>query len=335
MSAMPGTGPSQSPADMLRRIQELQAAGPAAGHVTGQHLITKVLLKRFAEPSGPHQGLICPFRLEYPDARHRPLGPGGCAKVNNFVPWASGSVEKLWKETEDRLGDALAALDADALFGDVGHVSVIKSAIALHFARSKAAWAVHARAWAETVERGRRRWLTEHRQVLARWFYMKKGLYPAGDEALGAFADELMELSLSLGRSGALWRERIESLFLRSRDMTQAAGLEILTPPGNEEFLIGDVPALTVRADRAGVGVLGGIALAEAQSVFLPLGPRHVAALGRADKIIRLTSGQVAEVNARQLRGAIDYVYLRPGSALMTTVRSFARQRTKSSGAAA
>jgi hypothetical protein len=55
---------------MLRRIRELHAAGPAAGHVTEQHLISKVVLKRFAEPSGPHHGLICPFRLEYPDARH-------------------------------------------------------------------------------------------------------------------------------------------------------------------------------------------------------------------------------------------------------------------------
>jgi hypothetical protein len=319
---------------MLRRIRELQAAGPAAGHVTGQHLISKVILKRFAEPSGPHQGLICPFRLEYPHARHQPLGSDGCAKVDNFVPWASGSVEKLWKETEDRLRDTLAAVDADTppAFGDAGHVSVIKSAIALHFARSKATWVVHARVWAETVERGRRRWLTEHRQLLVQWFWIQKGFYPAGDEAL---ADELMELSLSLGRSGALWRERIESLYLQSRAMTQAAGLEILTPLGNEEFLIGDVPALTVRADRAGAGVLSGIALAEAQSVFLPLGPRHAAALGRDNKIIRLTPSQVAEVNARQFRAAIDYVYLRPGSPMMDTVRSFAEQRKNASGSAA
>src|ERR1700733_1863671 len=127
MSAMSGTEPSQSPGDMLRRIRALQAVGPDAGHVTGQHLITKALLKRFAEPSGPNRGLICPFRLEYPDARHQPLGPGGCAKVDNFVPWASRSVEMLWKKTEDRLGDALAALDAGALLGDPRHMSVIKS----------------------------------------------------------------------------------------------------------------------------------------------------------------------------------------------------------------
>lgn len=117
--------------------------------------------------------------------------------------------------------------------------------------------------------------------------------------------------------------------------MAQAASLEIVTPPADEEFLIGDVPALTVRADRAGVGVLGGIALTAAQSIFLPLGPPHVAALGRAHKIIRLTSGQVAEVNARQLSGVIDYVYLRSASPPTATVRSFARQTATSRGMSA
>jgi hypothetical protein len=138
-------------------------------------------------------------------------------------------------------------MDAGVPFGDPGHVSVIKSAIALHFARSKATQVIHARVWAETVARGRKRWMTEHRQLLAYWFYKEKGLYPAGGEALGIFAEELMELSLTLADSGALWRERVESLYLQARAMTEAAGLEILTPRGGE-FLIGDVPALTVRA---------------------------------------------------------------------------------------
>src|SRR5207249_1685383 len=119
----------------------------------------------------------------------------------------------------------------------------------LHFARSKAAQVVHARVWAEIVEGGRNRWMTQNRQLLAYWFYREKGLYPAGDEALGIFVDEIMGLSLSLAGSGALWRERIESLYLQARAMTDAAGLEILMPPASGEFLIGDVPALTVRAD--------------------------------------------------------------------------------------
>jgi hypothetical protein len=130
-----------------------------------------VVLKRFAEPSGPNRGLVCPFRLEYPQARHRLVGPGGCAKADDFVAWASSSVERLWKETEDRLPDALAAMDAGTILGNAEHVSVIKSAIALHFARSKAAKVIHTRVWAQTVARGRKRWMTEYRQLLEYWFY--------------------------------------------------------------------------------------------------------------------------------------------------------------------
>lgn len=44
----------------------------------------------------------------------------------------------------------------------------------------------------------RRRWLTEHRQVLACWFYIKLGLCAAGDEALSVFADELVQLNSAL-----------------------------------------------------------------------------------------------------------------------------------------
>jgi hypothetical protein len=91
---------------------------------------------------------------------------------------------------------------------------------------------------------------------------------------------------------------------------------------------------VTVRADYAGVGVLGGLALGDAQSVFLPLGPGHVAALGRANATISLTPDQAAETNARQLVGALEYVYLRPGSPLMDTARQFATQRKAAFGTA-
>lgn len=104
--------PSRTPVHVLRRIRDLTAANPAADHVTDQHLISKVILKRFAAAAGQDKGLICSFRLRYSRARHRPLGPDGCGKVPDFVSCASASMEQLWKETEDKLHDALLALNA-------------------------------------------------------------------------------------------------------------------------------------------------------------------------------------------------------------------------------
>jgi Protein of unknown function (DUF4238) len=318
--------PSTTPADVLRRIRDLAAAGPAAGHITDQHVISKVILKRFAAPGGPDQGLICPFRLRYPQARHRPLGPDGCGKVPNFVSYASASMERLWKETEDKLPDALLALDAGVLFHDESHVATIKDSIALHFARSKATRVVHYRVWEDAVAAGRRRWMTEWRPRLEYEFYKKKGFYAAGEQALTIFLDELMELSMSLADSGALFRERLEDLYQQARNRAGNAALEIFTA-GGAEFLIGDVPALTVRRDRYEVGVLGGISMDDAQSVFFPLGPRHVASLGKVNVAAEMTTEQVRETNTRQLLGAIEYVYLRPGSGLEEYVHDFAERK--------
>ncbi len=127
------------------------------------------------------------------------------------------------------------------------------------------------------------------------------------------FADEMMQLSFQLAESGALFRERLEDIYRQARERTDNAELEILTS-GAGEFLIGDIPALTVRRDRDAVGVLGGIALDDATSVFMPLGPKHVA--GSAEKPHRrLSAEQVRDVIVRQVVGAIEYVYLRQEAA--------------------
>jgi hypothetical protein len=94
----------QTPTSIVRRIREL-APQASAGHVSGQHVVSKVILSRFAGVSGPGAGLLYPFRLRYPDARHRLLGPDGCGKVPDFISYASGSAERLWNQTEDRLHD--------------------------------------------------------------------------------------------------------------------------------------------------------------------------------------------------------------------------------------
>jgi hypothetical protein len=325
--------PSQSPADVLRRIRALAAADPVAGQVTRQHVISKVLLRRLAEQDGPATGMICSFRLRYPHSRQRLLGPDGCGKILDFVAYASGSVEKLWKETEDRLPAALQAVDRDVIFEDQAHVATIKDAIALHFARSKATRIVHYRVWAQTVTDGRKRWMTEWRPLLEDYFYREKGFRAAGNQALEKFLDEVMEFSMSLAGSGALFRERVEDMYRQARIRTGRAALEILAA-GQGEFLIGDVPALTVRRDRSEVGTLGGIAMDDAHSVVLPLGPRHAAALGKVNITAELSPGQVDATNALQLRGAIEYVYLRPGSGLQEFARSFADAQQETGRAA-
>jgi hypothetical protein len=96
--------------------------------------------------------------------------------------------------------------------------------------------------------------------------------------------------------------------------------------------LMGYVPALTVQRGVPRVGVLDGIALHDASSVFMPLGPRHVAGLGRVPQAAELSSVQVDEVNAAQLLGAMEHVYMQPGSGLEDFVRKMIASRQTAKG---
>jgi hypothetical protein len=75
--------------------------------VRDQHVVSRVLLKGFAAPGEKGKGLeLVPFDLQR-GRPLRPLGLRGCAKVPNFITYASGSLELLWKQTEDKLGEAI------------------------------------------------------------------------------------------------------------------------------------------------------------------------------------------------------------------------------------
>jgi hypothetical protein len=311
--------PSQTPADILLRIQEL-APEASASPVEGQHVVSKVILRRFVGVGGESDGLLYPFRLRYPNARHRLLGPDGCGKIENFVLYASASAERLWKETEDKLHGALAAVDAGTLLSSPEHLATIKDAIALHYARSKATRIVHVRIFVQAAAASRNLWLTDWRPRLEAAFYQAKGFYAVGDQALERFLDEMMQPNLDMAASGQLFRARIEDIYLKARAFVSFSGLEVLMS-GSSEFLIGDVPALTIPRNGTGLGALGGTALGDARTVIMPLGPRHVVALARTSLSAELTPDQVATANAYQTRGALEYVYLRPGSGLEHFVR--------------
>jgi hypothetical protein len=200
-------------------------------------------------------------------------------------------------------------------------VATVKDAIALHYARSEATRIVHTRIFIEAAAASRNLWLNDWRPRLEAEFYRAKGFYAVGDQALGRFLDEMMQPNLDMATSGKLFRTRIEDIYLKARAFVSSSGLEVLTS-GSSEFLIGDVPALTIPRAGTGLGALGGTALGDARTVIMPLGPRHLVALARTSISAELTVDQVATVNAYQAWGALEYIYLRPGSGLEHLVRS-------------
>jgi hypothetical protein len=304
-------------------------AGP---HITGQHVTSKLVMKRFAAPAGQDKGLVCYISLDHPDQAYM-RGPAGCGKVDDFLTFASGFLEKLWKKTEDQMHDALLAVDAGTVLSSERHSATIKDAIALHFARSLATRQVSEQLWRQVVLQERTRWLRTPagRRELQRLFRRRYKLDAAGPAALEIMLDEILALSMEMWNSGAKFAEGIEYMHDHAQAWLRTQQLEILTP-GSGEFLMGDVPALTVQRGVPRVGVLGGIALHDASSVFMPLGPRHVAGLGRVPQTAELSSAQVNEVNAALMLGAMERVYMRPGSGLDDFVRKMIGSRQAANG---
>ncbi|MEY9932427.1 hypothetical protein ABH926_007078 [Catenulispora sp. GP43] len=130
-----------------------------------------------------------------------------------------------------------------------------------------------------------------------------------------------------------LFDARLEALFKQGCDLVTSFGLEILTPERGQ-FLIGDVPALTVRHDQAAAGVRNGIALGDAHSVVLPLGPRQLAAFGPVSGYSTIPVKLRDRLNGIQVQEADRYVYFRPGSGLEEFVRSQPRVQAVIRGAA-
>jgi hypothetical protein len=133
---------------------------------------------------------------------------------------------------------------------------------------------------------------------------------------LSILIDDLFSSSTELFESGALFRETLENLFSRVREWIAGMHLEICT--GAEgQFLIGDTPALTFRAD----GRMGA-AIGDANSLILPLGPYRLGAIGPMHNFAALPREAVDHLNRLQVLAADRRVWMHPLANLESFVHS-------------
>jgi hypothetical protein len=280
-------------------------------HVPGQHTVSKCLLARWATKHGSGRKLIS-FNLATGKGKPRP--PATCT-VDDFIKFASASAERMWGEVETRLPEAIKACENGTVWDRPEMREVIMDAIARHVARSVQVTAVQDRVWAKSradVEEE----MMENPALLTRVFKQRyRGLVPAGPESLLAMVRDLYSDTVEVVGSGQWQRSRVERLFDNARRHTRAQSLQLVRPEVGE-FLIGDVPALTRREGHPGVGVLGGVALMDASTIFLPLGPHLIAALSNKDGTLMATADTVRRLNGEQVIAAQDRVYMRIGSGL-------------------
>jgi hypothetical protein len=294
-----------------------QALNPSSPLVHEQHLVSRVLLRQFCEPT-PHGERLLSLSLQYGSAR--PRAPRGVGKREDFVKIDSQETEHVWGLTEGALPEALAAARTRRIFGNPKHVAVIKDAIALHFARSLDVLEVSEALQRRDLESARKAFLADPQRMDA-LFYLKHKIYPpASKNARETIADDLLATTKQLIDGGVFFRLRVVDMFHAARGMTASLGLQILSPQGGE-FIIGDVPAIPIDVQRGALGLLGGVPFGNATMIVLPLGPKRLAALSRsADSFDRVPLAFVEQVNKFQISNAKEYVFMRPGSGLASFV---------------
>lgn len=309
-----GFPPFPPPTDVAARMQQLDPL--AADNISDQHVVSQVLQRRFTEPCGPKKELfLARLNRRHPKGKLRLGSPAQFGKYEDFVKFASRSVEEVWGRTENRMHATLDAVEQGAAIGDPAHEDVLREAIILHYVRSIPAVRIHADSYDKVREQLGQTTLPDYA------FYARYKLYPAGPEARKLILDEMTQPTARRYEQGAIFRANIEDRFKRFTQGASGYAVRIVTATAGE-FLFGDTPALAIhwRDGRAATG--SDIGLLNADEVVLPVTPKHLAVLRQQPWQTQASADEVDEYNRAQIREAHQYVHFRAGSGLEQYVRT-------------
>jgi hypothetical protein len=296
-------------ADLIRKAED--AVSTSQPTVERQHVISRRgVLGRFVENVPP--GGMQLARFDIATSQAQLTGTNGVGYVRHFVPVDSQATEILWGQVETHLTQAItAALNGTALTSPA-HLSTLRHAVALHFARNPQTLTVHNQSFADALQDQVQR---VEQAAAAEAFRRKYGLEPAGPQALRLGAEAVLERLVNLHKEGGLFRLSVQRLYEMVCDRFDTRGIQILTPASpSKEFLLGDIPALTVDHATDAVGVTQGVTADHADEIFMPLAPRLLVTLGPPDGARPIPDDEVDQYNQRQARAAQDYLIHRPGA---------------------
>lgn len=304
-------------AQLLRRAEE--AVSQSQPTVRRQHIISQVVLRKFIEDVVPGGRQVVRFDLA--TGQPRLVGTGGVGYVEDFVPVDSKTTEDLWQEVEGALNDAIAASLGGTALASPTHRSTLRRVVALHFVRNPQTLAIHNQSFSEALQQGAIR--SAETPLAAEAFRRRYGLEPAGPEALRLGAEATQGRLVNLHKDGGLFRLSVQRIFEHVSDRFESRGVEILTPANaSSEFLVGDLPAITLNRGTGAAGLAEGVAVDQADQVIMPLSPRLLVAIGDRVGSRSISDDEVNEFNRLQVHLAKDYVVHRPGAGLAAGIQA-------------
>lgn len=294
--------------------------------VRRQHLVSRVILKQWVV-----EGALTAFNLR--SGAKRPRSPKAEGFERDFIKFGSAEIEQFWSRFEDRSHAALEAVKSGTCFDDRAHVDALKGLIGLHLVRSRASTVMWGKALRRQVEEGQSSHvagligLLREPGALDAVFQHRTGLVGAGPEAREIARRQLAkELDRRLGIGGEGFAESLRDNLEQFMTDYAETGLEVGVSA--TELLIGDIPALPVDHQTRRVGLLAGVTLNAADTLFLPVTPRHVIALGGDNTYRDLPMATSGTLNHLQAIAALEKVYLRPGTDLIDVARAEYERRS-------
>lgn len=274
-------------------------------------------MRKFVEDVRPRGRVLA--QVDLATKQVQLIGTNGVGWVLDFVPVDSKVTENIWQQVERDMNPAIAAALSGAALGNAAYLTTLKNAVALHFIRNPQTLTVHNGSFADALDK--------HIDHLAKTpfaaesFRRRYGLEPTGPEAMRLGAEASQERLVRLHREGGLFRFSVQRLYEKVCDRFDARGVEILTPANaNKEFLLGDVPAITLKQATGEFGLSQGITVDEAERIFMPLAPRLLVVVGAPDGSRAIRDGEVDAYNEMQVREARDYVIHRPGAQFAASI---------------
>jgi hypothetical protein len=307
-------------ANLTELVDEAEEAVSASRlTVARQHVISQVVLRKYTEvlPAGKRLA-----RVNLATGQVELITTNAAGWVRDFVPVDSKATEDLWQQVETRLNPAVdAALNGTAL-GNSTYLETLKDAVALHFIRNPQTLEVHNKSFKDALD-GRIDEIAKT-PLAAEAFRRKYNLAPASPGDLRLGAEAFHEPMVTLHREGGLFRLSVQRLYEKVCDRFDSRGVEILTPASaNKEFLIGDVPAITLKHSTGEFGISQGISVDEADEIFMPLTPRLLVVVGPPNAARTVSDDEVDAYNKMQVREARDYVFHRPNANLAASITAW------------
>ena len=296
-----------------------KACSASAPKVHRQHVMSQAILRRFCEQVRNNAGSeLLRWDLRYGSSRL--TGPGGVGYIQDFVKIDSAATEGVWRRVENGLPDAIAWAEAITAvakngtnFPESQYVSVMRDAIALHYVRNPRTLEIHEQSFQAAHDKNSHLWSSSAWSNEA--FRRTYGLEPAGPEGRRLGAEALVRQIKTRFDEGAVFRLCVEELFDKVCDRFRSYGLELNVPAEpDSEFLIGDLPALTVTTGMESADVQVGVPLGEARTIVLPFTPRLLISLGPMNAVNVLSRSDVDRINGMQVHAAREFVCQRPGA---------------------